>query len=108
LITASASGSRANEVSMANDDKIRALAHQLWLDDGQPEGKEKEHWDRASAMLSAKAKPPAAKKPAAEGTAAKKPAEKKPAETKPAETKPAAPKADKPVKAAPKAMAKSK
>lgn len=28
-------------------DRIRARAHQLWLDEGRPEGREFEHWQRA-------------------------------------------------------------
>ena len=37
---------------MSNDDereqRIRERAFQIWIDDGQPEGKDKEHWARAT------------------------------------------------------------
>ena len=29
------------------EDRIRARAHQLWLEEGRPEGREREHWQRA-------------------------------------------------------------
>ena len=31
-----------------NDDKIRQRAHQLWEEQGRPEGKQDEHWHQAS------------------------------------------------------------
>ncbi|MBT2187552.1 DUF2934 domain-containing protein [Sphingobium nicotianae] len=40
---------------MVDDDKeqrIRARAHQLWLDEGQPEGRSMAHWDQAEQELS--------------------------------------------------------
>jgi hypothetical protein len=36
---------------MANDEdrqqRIRERAYQLWLDEGQPDGRDKEHWEQA-------------------------------------------------------------
>ncbi len=57
----------------SREDRIRARAHQIWLDEGQPSGNEQRHWEQAAADVDAedaKAKKPAAKK----ATAAKKPA----------------------------------
>ncbi len=62
----------------ASDDAIRALAHQIWEDEGRPEGKAEIHWQQAAEAL---AKP-----------TAKKPAAKKAAST-PAKTKTSKPKA---------------
>jgi hypothetical protein len=30
---------------------VRARAHQIWEDEGRPEGREKEHWDQATRAL---------------------------------------------------------
>ncbi|MBF0325700.1 MAG: DUF2934 domain-containing protein [Alphaproteobacteria bacterium] len=68
---------------MSTDDqnKIRQLAHQIWEDEGRPEGREDEHWLRAEEMVAAaratkaspKAKTPAkAKAPAKPKAPAKK------------------------------------
>ncbi|MFN3278908.1 MAG: DUF2934 domain-containing protein [Paracoccus hibiscisoli] len=35
------------------DDLIRARAHQIWEDEGRPEGQEADHWTRAAAELDA-------------------------------------------------------
>jgi hypothetical protein len=29
------------------EDRIRQLAHEFWLEEGKPEGRAKEHWERA-------------------------------------------------------------
>ena len=68
--------------------KIREKARELWLAEGQPEGRADQHWLEAEAIVRAEAeaaaKPKAARKPR---TAAK----KEPAEAKaPAAKKPAA------------------
>ncbi len=34
-------------------EKIRALAHQYWLEEGRPEGRAEIHWQRALASLTA-------------------------------------------------------
>lgn len=31
--------------------RIRARAHQLWLDAGQPEGRDKDHWEQARTLV---------------------------------------------------------
>lgn len=78
------------------EDKIRAKAHELWLAEGQPEGKADEHWQAAEAIVRAEAekkttrKPRAPKEPAAKAAAPKKAAAKTTAKT--AEKKEAAPK----------------
>ncbi len=33
--------------------KIRETAYQIWIDEGQPEGRDEEHWLRAIEMLNA-------------------------------------------------------
>ena len=33
------------------DDRIRARAHQLWEDEGCPEGRANDHWDRARILV---------------------------------------------------------
>lgn len=79
------------------EDKIRAKAHELWLADGQPEGKADEHWQAAEAIVRAEAKPKAPRKPrTAKEAVAKEPAAKaaapKKAAAKTAEKKEPAPK----------------
>lgn len=39
--------------SSDKDEQIRHRAYMLWLDEGQPEGREAEHWDRACALIEA-------------------------------------------------------
>jgi Protein of unknown function (DUF2934) len=60
-----------------SEEKIREIAHQLWVDAGQPEGQAESHWFHALEMASAKAKKSAAKpaeKVAAKPVVAAKPA----------------------------------
>lgn len=41
---------------MSNEEKeqrIRERAYQIWLDEGQPEGRDKDHWERAQAEMNA-------------------------------------------------------
>jgi hypothetical protein len=40
-------------------EKVRQLAHQIWEDEGKPDGRAQEHWGRAEEMVRAalKAKP---------------------------------------------------
>lgn len=59
--------------SQTDDAKIRETAYLFWLDEGQPEGRDKEHWLKAIDALN----PPNAKKPAKKAAA-------KPKATKPA------------------------
>jgi hypothetical protein len=98
---------KKSAVAKVSDEKIRAIAHALWVEAGKPEGQAEDHWFKAIELASAKAgkaakaaKAKAAKKPAAK-TAAKpavkaaaKPAAK--AVAKPAAAKPAAKAAAKP------------
>lgn len=37
------------------EEKIRERAHQIWLDEGQPEGREHEHWQRAAQEIKTEA-----------------------------------------------------
>jgi len=30
-----------------DEDQIRARAHQIWIEEGKPDGRDKEHWLRA-------------------------------------------------------------
>ncbi|MDA8585548.1 DUF2934 domain-containing protein [Rhodobacteraceae bacterium] len=56
-----------------DDERIRDIAYGFWLDEGQPQGRDEEHWHRALAALNApaaKAKP--TRKAAAKPRAAKK------------------------------------
>lgn len=81
-----------------SDEQIRAIAHQLWVEAGKPEGQAEDHWFKAIEMASAKA-----------GKAAK--AAKAKASVKPtakAAAKPAAPKAVAKPAAKSKAAAKAK
>ena len=45
--------SEPNSESMNSEreERIRARAYQLWNEEGQPEGKEAEHWERARAEI---------------------------------------------------------
>ncbi|MFK7745356.1 MAG: DUF2934 domain-containing protein [Roseobacter sp.] len=67
--------------------QIRETAYLFWLDDGQPEGRDQEHWLKAIDALT----PPTPKK-----------ARKAPAKTRTVKAKTAAPKAAKPKAAAAK------
>jgi hypothetical protein len=71
-------------MASGRDDEIRKRAHEIWENEGRPEGREKDHWERAEREVaaSAGAKPPAAKKSA--GSDAKAAAPKKASATKPA------------------------
>ena len=39
-------------MSLNYEDAVRALAHQKWIEEGYPEGRDKEHWKQAEAELS--------------------------------------------------------
>lgn len=61
-----------------NEERIREIAYGFWLEDGQPQGRDEEHWLRAVEALNApaaKAKPTrkAAAKPRAASKKAAKP-----------------------------------
>jgi len=36
---------------LEKEQKIRARAHRIWDEEGRPEGKAKEHWERARAEI---------------------------------------------------------
>ena len=36
------------------EDRIRSRAFQIWLDEGQPDGCDREHWERAKMRLTGK------------------------------------------------------
>jgi hypothetical protein len=40
-----------NATAEANEREIRELAYYLWLEEGCPDGRHLEHWERATAML---------------------------------------------------------
>jgi hypothetical protein len=70
--------------------KIRARAHELWVQQGRPEGQHLEHWQQAEAELAGK-KSAGPRQRTATKPAAAKPAATRPAATaKPAAAKPAA------------------
>ncbi len=35
----------------SREERIANLAHQIWEDEGRPEGKAEEHWERATALV---------------------------------------------------------
>jgi large subunit ribosomal protein L21 len=51
----------AHIIQSYNEDTIRALAHQRWLDEGKPDGRDEIHWEWALAALTASAERPTAK-----------------------------------------------
>lgn len=36
------------------EQRIRERAYQIWLDEGQPEGRDKDHWHQAETQIAAK------------------------------------------------------
>jgi hypothetical protein len=49
------------EIVMQNDDheqKIRERAYQIWIDEGQPHGRDQEHWSKAEAEIEHQPSPP--------------------------------------------------
>ena len=41
------------------EDEIRARAHEIWLQEGQPEGRDLAHWQQAEAEIAAAQRKPA-------------------------------------------------
>jgi hypothetical protein len=33
------------------EERIRQKAHQIWIEEGRPEGRDREHWDMASELV---------------------------------------------------------
>lgn len=94
---------KKSAVAVVSEEKIRQIAHQLWVEAGQPEGQAEDHWFKAIELASSKAakksaapkaatKPAAKPAPAAKSAPSAKTAAAKPA-AKSAATKPAAKKA---------------
>ena len=48
-----------NIIQSYNEDTIRTLAHQRWIDEGKPDGRAEIHWQWALASLTASAERPA-------------------------------------------------
>jgi hypothetical protein len=46
--------SRQRSIPMEDEQRIRERAFQIWVEEGQPEGKDKEHWHRAEQELGQK------------------------------------------------------
>lgn len=44
-----------NKPSPVTEDRIRERAYLLWLDEGQPQGKDAEHWEKARELLALEA-----------------------------------------------------
>ncbi|MGB8818419.1 MAG: DUF2934 domain-containing protein [Rhizobiaceae bacterium] len=58
--------------AVVSEEKIRQIAHQLWVEAGKPEGQAEDHWFKAIGLASSKAaKKAAAKKPVAKAAVAK-------------------------------------
>lgn len=55
----------AKKSAVVSEEKIREIAHQLWVEAGQPEGQAEHHWFKAIELASSKAAKKAAAKPAA-------------------------------------------
>ena len=73
-------------LSILVEDRVRAIAHSLWIEEGMPEGRAESHWFKALELVNAEAAEPAV---AAAVKAPAKPKAKAPA----AAAKKAAPKA---------------
>lgn len=35
---------------MGREEEVRKIAHQIWAEEGQPEGRDRDHWQRAEAI----------------------------------------------------------
>lgn len=35
----------------AREERIRAKAHELWVADGRPEGRDRDHWEQAAKLV---------------------------------------------------------
>ena len=42
---------------MADENRIKQRAYQIWENEGRPHGRDREHWERASREIEAEAKP---------------------------------------------------
>lgn len=57
----------AKSTTLPHDERVRARAHQIWIEEGCPDGRAVEHWRRAETEISAEG-PPAVKKPRVSGS----------------------------------------
>jgi hypothetical protein len=53
--------------SPMTEERIRERAYRLWLEEGQPEGKASEHWEKARELLALESDPEEGKKSPGEG-----------------------------------------
>lgn len=51
-------------MSLTDEERIRARAYALWVEEGRPHGRDREHWERAERELQAEHATPAAPPPA--------------------------------------------
>ncbi|TMJ35194.1 MAG: DUF2934 domain-containing protein [Alphaproteobacteria bacterium] len=49
------------------EERIRERAYRLWLEEGQPQGKDAEHWEKARELLAIESDPEEGKEGVAEG-----------------------------------------
>lgn len=62
-------------MSDGREDRIRARAHQLWEEDGRPEGRADVHWEKASELVAIEESQESATVPVGESVAAAEAAE---------------------------------
>jgi Protein of unknown function (DUF2934) len=53
--------------SFAREERIRAKAYQIWLDEGCPDGRDEAHWDMARELVAVEDNPEAGRMPIPEG-----------------------------------------
>jgi hypothetical protein len=56
-----------NRPSHISEDRIRERAYRLWVEEGQPQGKDAEHWERARELLALESDPEEGKEGIDEG-----------------------------------------
>ena len=54
------------EVTNEVEKRIRERAFQMWIEEGQPDGRDKEHWERAKEELTGEKSPPLQPEPIGE------------------------------------------
>jgi nicotinic acid mononucleotide adenylyltransferase len=62
---------RSNAMPQLDDSHIAATAYLIWLDEGQPDGRDQDHWQRARLALAAETVTKRAKKAAPKADAPK-------------------------------------
>ena len=53
---------QSHKSSAVPEDRIRAIAYSLWLEEGRPDGRAEAHWLKANALVVAQAEPNGASK----------------------------------------------